>query len=196
MKKDFLTISPDSGGGTAEISVQADVNPKAQSRETTVNIDAMGRTMNSIKAVQQGLPFLFSLGVSGVFQPTKAELSGSILYPSSVDITEDGIPEFNYQLSFGGSNGVNTQFGINLIGIYTKQFFGFRIFSAVIESSVSASFKMQQRVDLGEYFQTILAMNPITINSSNVSSFKATIGVKCQGITEHLVRFKINGGYS
>lgn len=156
----------------------------------------MGRTMNSIKAVQQGLPFLFSLGVSGLFQPTKAKLSRSILYPSSVNITEDGIPEFNYQLSFGGSDGVNTQFGINLIGIYTKQFFGLRVFSANITSSVPASFKMQLREDLGEYFQTIIGMNPITINSSDISSFKATIGVKCQGITEHLVRFKINGGYS
>lgn len=156
----------------------------------------MGRTMNSIKAVQQGLPFLFSLGVSGAFQPKKAELSRSILYPNSVDITEDGIPEFNYQLTFGGGDGVNTQFGITLIGIYTKQFFGFRIFSAVIESSVSASFKTKQRVDLGEYFQTNIEMDPITINSSDVSSFKATIGVRCQGITEHLVRFKINGGYS
>lgn len=88
----------------------------------------MGRTMNSIKAVQQGLPFLFSLGVSGAFQPTKAELSRSILYPNSVDITEDGIPEFNYQLSFDGGNGVNTQFGISLIGIYTKQFLVFEYF--------------------------------------------------------------------
>lgn len=42
MKKDFLTITPDSGGGTAEVSVSADLNPNFKSRETSLTFSAGG----------------------------------------------------------------------------------------------------------------------------------------------------------
>ena len=42
MKKDFLTITPDSGGGTAEVSVSADLNPNFKSRETSLTFSATG----------------------------------------------------------------------------------------------------------------------------------------------------------
>lgn len=42
MKKDFLTITPDSGGGTAEVSVSADPNPTFASRSTSLNFSAGG----------------------------------------------------------------------------------------------------------------------------------------------------------
>lgn len=41
MKKDFLTITPDSGG-TAQVSVSADPNPTFSARSTTLNFSAGG----------------------------------------------------------------------------------------------------------------------------------------------------------
>ena len=42
MKKDFLTITPDSGGGTAQVQVVADPNGQPVSRSTTLNFSASG----------------------------------------------------------------------------------------------------------------------------------------------------------
>lgn len=56
MKKDFLNISPDSGGGSAEVSVSADLNPNFKSRETTLNLTAAGGISSSaVKVIQQGI---------------------------------------------------------------------------------------------------------------------------------------------
>lgn len=42
MKKDFLTITPDSGGSTASVSAVADPNLFAKERSTTINFSATG----------------------------------------------------------------------------------------------------------------------------------------------------------
>lgn len=42
MKKDFLTITPDSGRGTAQVQVTADPNPTFASRSTLLNFSAGG----------------------------------------------------------------------------------------------------------------------------------------------------------
>ena len=42
MKKDFLTITPDSGRGTASVSAVADPNLLAKERSTTINFSATG----------------------------------------------------------------------------------------------------------------------------------------------------------
>lgn len=56
MKKDFLTITPDSGGGSAEVQVTADLNPNFKSRETTLNLTAAGGISSpAVKVIQQGI---------------------------------------------------------------------------------------------------------------------------------------------
>lgn len=43
MKKDFITVSPDNGGGgTTQVNVVADPNSTFQSRSTTLNFSAGG----------------------------------------------------------------------------------------------------------------------------------------------------------
>lgn len=42
MKKDFLTITPESGGSTASVSAVADPNLLAKERSTTINFSATG----------------------------------------------------------------------------------------------------------------------------------------------------------
>lgn len=48
MKKDFITVSPDNGGGgTTQVSVVADPNSTFQSRSTTLNFSAGGGGITS-----------------------------------------------------------------------------------------------------------------------------------------------------
>lgn len=43
MKKDFITVSPDSGGGgSTQVNVVADPNPLMKSRSTALNFSAAG----------------------------------------------------------------------------------------------------------------------------------------------------------
>ena len=54
MKKDFITITPDSGGGgTAEVSVIADPNPQMKERSTTLNFSSTegGGLVKTVNAV-------------------------------------------------------------------------------------------------------------------------------------------------
>lgn len=62
MKKDFLTITPDSGGGgTAEVSVSADPNPTFASRSTSLNSSAGGGGISKSLIVSQlGVPFVLN----------------------------------------------------------------------------------------------------------------------------------------
>lgn len=52
MKKDFLTITPDSGRGTAQAQVTADPNVLSKERSTTLNFSATGSLTKAVKALQ------------------------------------------------------------------------------------------------------------------------------------------------
>lgn len=53
MKKDFLTITPESGeGGTASVSAVADPNLLAEERSTTINFSATGGLSRAVTAIQ------------------------------------------------------------------------------------------------------------------------------------------------
>lgn len=47
MKKDFITVSPDTGEGTTQVNVVADPNSTFQSRSTTLNFSAGGGGITS-----------------------------------------------------------------------------------------------------------------------------------------------------
>lgn len=53
MKKDFLTITSESGGGTASVSAVADPNLLAKERSTTINFSATGGGLSrAVTAIQ------------------------------------------------------------------------------------------------------------------------------------------------
>lgn len=52
MKKDFLTITPESGEGTASVSAVADPNLLAKERSTTINFSATGGLSRAVTAIQ------------------------------------------------------------------------------------------------------------------------------------------------
>lgn len=65
MKKDFITVSPDNGGGTTQVSVVADPNSTFQSRSTTLNFSA-GGVSRAITVNQDGIPLMPVVGLTSL----------------------------------------------------------------------------------------------------------------------------------
>lgn len=61
MKKDFLTITPESGGGTASVSAVADPNLLAKERSTTINFSATGGGLSRAVTAIQGPAFVYHI---------------------------------------------------------------------------------------------------------------------------------------
>lgn len=58
MKKDFLTITPDNGGGSTDVTAVADPNPLMKERSTTINFSSGGGLAKAVNAVQNGVPYV------------------------------------------------------------------------------------------------------------------------------------------
>ena len=62
MKKDFLTITPESGeGGTASVSAVADPNLLAKERSTTINFSATGEGLSRAVTATQDPAFVYHI---------------------------------------------------------------------------------------------------------------------------------------
>lgn len=62
MKKDFLTITPESGeGGTASVSAVADPNLLAKERSTTINFSATGGSLSRAVTAIQDPAFVYHI---------------------------------------------------------------------------------------------------------------------------------------
>lgn len=64
MKKDFITVSPDTGG-TTQVNVVADPNSTLQSRSTTLNFSA-GGVSRAITVNQDGIPLMPVVGLTSL----------------------------------------------------------------------------------------------------------------------------------
>ena len=58
MQKDFLTITPDNGGGSTDVTAVADPNPLMKERSTTINFSSGGGLAKAVNAVQNGVPYV------------------------------------------------------------------------------------------------------------------------------------------
>lgn len=97
MKKDFITITPDSGeGGTAEVSVIADPNPQMKERSTTLNFSSTGGggLVKTVNAVQAGVPWIM---LSGILDGYNNDGSS---FPKTTIITQKNVSEENGILVF------------------------------------------------------------------------------------------------
>lgn len=61
MKKDFLTITPESGEGTASVSAVADPNLLAKERSTTINFSATGGGLSRAVTAIQDPAFVYHI---------------------------------------------------------------------------------------------------------------------------------------
>jgi hypothetical protein len=57
MKKDFITVTPDSGNGSEEVKVSADMNPQLKERRTTLTFSASGVPNKTVETVQVSTTF-------------------------------------------------------------------------------------------------------------------------------------------
>lgn len=92
MKKDFLTVTPDSGT-SGEVNVVAEPNPTMKERSTTLTFSASGGLNESIKAVQAGVPWVMLSGILAGYDDKNS-------YPKTTQITPEKVTEENGVLVF------------------------------------------------------------------------------------------------
>lgn len=93
MEKNFLNITPESGNGNQEVTVNAKANISLEDREEMLRIRSSTGKETSVRITQDGVPFMANIGVV----PRNIFPSGTE-YP--IDITFSkllGIPKV-YQL--------------------------------------------------------------------------------------------------
>lgn len=83
MKKDFITISQDSGQGNASVSITADHNTSAKDRSTNLLVRTAGDKYQEVRILQDSMPF---------YTASLIKFSG---YPKNVG-TLTFIPYFDY----------------------------------------------------------------------------------------------------
>lgn len=89
MKKDFITVSPDSGQGNGSVSITADPNTSAKDRSTNLLVRTAGDKSQEVRILQNSMPF---------YTASLIKFSG---YPKNLN-TLIFIPDFN--LTDVGSN--------------------------------------------------------------------------------------------
>lgn len=83
MKKEFITVSQNSGQGNASVSITADPNTSAQDRSTNLLVRTAGDKSQEVRILQNSMPF---------YTASLIKFSG---YPKNVG-TLDFIPYFNF----------------------------------------------------------------------------------------------------
>lgn len=83
MKKDFITVSPESGQGNGSITITADPNPFANDRSTNLLVRTAGDKSQEVKILQESTPF---------YMASLIKFSG---YPKNLG-TLDFTPYFRY----------------------------------------------------------------------------------------------------
>lgn len=83
MKKDFITVSPESGQGDGSVTITADPHPFANDRSTNLLIRTAGDKSQEVRILQNSTPF---------YTASLIKFSG---YPKDVG-TLDFIPYFNF----------------------------------------------------------------------------------------------------
>ena len=113
MKKDFVTITPDTGGGSVSVQVTAEPNVTAQSRSTTLNFDANGKQLKSVQVVQQGIPWFINVCTAIQGEITEPHTNiGHLLKEVDFSPSGDGgsmpnIPFFQYDFEINNFNYTN-----------------------------------------------------------------------------------------
>lgn len=87
MKKEFITVNPDSGQGDGQVMVTADPNFTASKKYLYFSTRASMGLSNMVKVIQEGVPFY----TSGMFKYS--------IYPKNINQL-DFIPTFRF-MSFG-----------------------------------------------------------------------------------------------
>lgn len=118
MKKDFLNISPDSGGGSTQVSVTADPNLSFKERSTTLTFSSTGGGLSkTVNALQYGVslipqfssaPIAASTNLQGTgwkedftfIQEADGSLQFWLIFKANSNlVTESSSPNLKFQIS-------------------------------------------------------------------------------------------------
>ena len=76
MKKDFLNISPESGGGSTQVSVTADPNLSFSQRSTTLNFSSTGGLEKTVNALQYGVSLIPQFSFNPIATSSNSQTTG------------------------------------------------------------------------------------------------------------------------
>lgn len=114
MKKDFITVSPDSGQGNASVSITADPNTSAKDRSTNLLVRTAGDKSQEVRILQNSMPFYTASLIKFSGDPTNMGTLEFIPYLDfvSVGTNDDGsnYPTYNCKIKMSS----NYDFGSNI----------------------------------------------------------------------------------
>lgn len=185
MKKDFLNISPESGGGSTQISVTVDPNVKFESRETTLNFSSTGGGINrAVTASQLGVPFSTHFGANFSLQSSNASpgRNGAITF-TNINPTggTQGCQKIGGNIFFSYSDPNDSEFtGEFIVAVLTSLLEGKDI---ILNSKMSAGNRtvyednspMSLDREVGEYSIFSMSFGSTYIEDSD--KFVASIGI-------------------
>lgn len=98
MKKDFITVTPDSGSSDETVNVTADPNTLYKERETSLNFSASGGIQNAVNIIQQPIPYFLCIGLNYKVDDPSGPFNILSIVPLNVEVTNDGKIIQNYHL--------------------------------------------------------------------------------------------------
>ena len=82
MEKNFLNITPESGNGNQEVTINAKANISLEDREEMLRIRSSTGKEASVRIIQDGVPFMANIGVV----PRNISFPSDTRYPIPIDI--------------------------------------------------------------------------------------------------------------
>lgn len=117
MNKDFISVTPDSGGGNGSLSVTAQANTTPNTRNTSVVISGSGIT-KTISVSQPGKPFSEILKFTGNGGPVMVGLNSDVYNNLAAFVEDENGLKTNLELTSGNMVSVfcnsNTQYSVYL----------------------------------------------------------------------------------
>lgn len=92
MKKDFITVSPESGQGDASVTITADSNPFANDRSTNLLVRTAGDKSQEVRIIQESTPFYMASLIKSSCYPKNLSILYFIPYFRFVNVgtNDDG----------------------------------------------------------------------------------------------------------
>lgn len=115
MKKDFLNVSPDTGGGSGTVTVTADPNLGTTARSATLNFNSAGQVLKAVTANQMEMPYFYH----PIFEYRLEQKNAQDPCTGIVTVTDfwqndSGYPNFSLDATFTGCKEESSQFYVGM----------------------------------------------------------------------------------
>lgn len=115
MKKDFLNVSPDTGGGSGTVTVTADPNLGTTARSATLNFNSAGQVLKAVTANQMEMPYFYHpIFKYRLEQKIAQDPCTGIVIVTNFWQSDSGYPNFSLDATFTGCNEESSQFDVGM----------------------------------------------------------------------------------